>query len=338
MVQRAIYYASRLLSSQLNRGDEFSRLRPVYSIWICMHEVPAALQNTVCSFRMNGTNSDGLDIRDLTNQAQILNVDFMFVSEEYDWDKDDATVIKFLQAIFKNQLERTEFNPYIEPTTELRKEIGVLMTRDEELLQEREAGRAEGKEEGLEIGMRNLVTTLQELNAPIVIILTKLQKKYNLTLEQAQEHFDSYSKREKIGALKLSDEELLQARIANEARDAIRGFLGCGRTKEEIFSYLQTELNLTLEKSQIYYDDYMEELKEIMETEVILTREEEYLFERIDSFVKGCTRDFAESTAGLPIRFDLLENEILQFLQDRCNLTLEQAQKCFAKYPKFSEL
>lgn len=193
MVQRAIYHASRVLSGQLNKGDLFNKLRPVYTIWICMYDTPKELQNTVCSFRMSGTNSDGLDIKDLIQQAQLINVDFMFVSENYDWDADDATVIKFLQSIFKNNLDSPVFNPYIAPTSELRKEVELLMTRDQELLEEREQDRAEGREEGRAEGIKILTETLIELGQPREVIVRRLQDKFNLDLEQAEEYFNTYS-------------------------------------------------------------------------------------------------------------------------------------------------
>lgn len=205
MVQRAIYHASRVLSGQLNSGDTFNKLCPVYTIWICMHEIPKNLQNSVCSFRMTGTNSDNLDIQDLIQQAQLINVDFMFVSEDYDWDVDDTTVIKFLQAIFKNHLERTEFNPYIAPTTELRKEIDLLMTRDQEYLEEREADRAgdsaEGRAEGRVEGraekeaedIKIIIKTLLELKQTEEAIIQILQNKFNLSLTQAIEYFKECS-------------------------------------------------------------------------------------------------------------------------------------------------
>lgn len=36
------------------------------------------------------------------SEKSLINIDFLLLSEDYDWDTSDATIIKFLQAVFKN--------------------------------------------------------------------------------------------------------------------------------------------------------------------------------------------------------------------------------------------
>ena len=104
IVQRAIYYAGRLLSSQLEESKNYSDLVPVYSTWICLDKVPQPLQNSVYSFRMSGINNKGIVDKGMEAEAQLINIDLLLLSVDYDWDVDDNDLVKFLQAIFKNRL------------------------------------------------------------------------------------------------------------------------------------------------------------------------------------------------------------------------------------------
>ena len=51
ILNRAIYYTSRLIARQLSVKESYDKLCPVYSTWICLQDVPVKLQNSVCSFR-----------------------------------------------------------------------------------------------------------------------------------------------------------------------------------------------------------------------------------------------------------------------------------------------
>ena len=57
IVSRAIYYCSRMISSQAQRefslsGSEYDKIKKVYSIWICAN-APDYMTNTLISYRMD---------------------------------------------------------------------------------------------------------------------------------------------------------------------------------------------------------------------------------------------------------------------------------------------
>lgn len=153
LLHRAIYYTSRLLAKQLKKGDSYKMLRPVYSTWICLQGTPSELQNSVCSFRLAGTNNEGKDVTALVQASQLINIDLVMLSEDYDWDQSDAIVIKYLQSILKNRLQDRSFNPYLDcNNASLLKEVQTLMSKEEEWLDdikyERQEARKEGRAEG----------------------------------------------------------------------------------------------------------------------------------------------------------------------------------------------
>ena len=85
-------------------------------------------------------------------QKSLFNIDFLLLSEDYDWDTSDATIIKFLQAVFKNRMTDSAFNPFLQISPEIESEVESIMSAQEEyeyeLQVEREQAAAEGRAEG----------------------------------------------------------------------------------------------------------------------------------------------------------------------------------------------
>lgn len=50
LMNRAIYYVSRLIAKQDIKGAKYEDLVPVQSAWICIHGVPEELQNQCIHF------------------------------------------------------------------------------------------------------------------------------------------------------------------------------------------------------------------------------------------------------------------------------------------------
>ena len=157
VIKRGLYYASELLARQLPESNDYSKLVPVYSIWISRFGVKKALQNTVTRFRIHAENSDGVDVSELEEQARLINVDLITLSPDYDWDVDDAMQVKFLQSIFNSGYANKMFNPYVEVTDSMINEIHTIKTKEDEYRHELEVelaqGRKEGREEGREEGV-----------------------------------------------------------------------------------------------------------------------------------------------------------------------------------------
>lgn len=154
VASRGIYYGSRLLSGQLESGEDYSKLVPVYSAWICTHGVPKELENKVLSFRTQCTNEGEVDnstVRNLEESAQLVNLDLILLSENYDFDKDDR-LMNFIQSIFKGRIQDRTVNPWVEPSMDFVEGVSILMSKEDEYKMELEAEKAEGRAEGREEG------------------------------------------------------------------------------------------------------------------------------------------------------------------------------------------
>ena len=64
IVKRGIYYTSRQLSSQLPKvgknGIGYKGLEKVYSIWVCLKNVPKELQNTISYYKIKNYKNEGI--------------------------------------------------------------------------------------------------------------------------------------------------------------------------------------------------------------------------------------------------------------------------------------
>lgn len=170
---------------------------PVYSTWICLYGIPEVQQNTVQSFRLQNVLSNYYP-----SEKSLINIDLLLLSEKYDWNPADATVIKFLQAIFKDKLRDNNFNPYLRVNEEIEKEVQVLMTEQEqyeyELEAEKAEGRAEGREEGREEGRaegkaEGIISAAVKLHMTDAGVLTSmLVDELLITPEQAHEYIKKF--------------------------------------------------------------------------------------------------------------------------------------------------
>lgn len=61
----------------------------------------------------------------------------------------------------------------------------TLLMRDQE---NKEIGRAEGREEGIDLGIRKMVSSLRYFNIPDHDILLKIQEEYDLSQEKAERY------------------------------------------------------------------------------------------------------------------------------------------------------
>lgn len=64
IVKRGVYYGGRKLSAQLDKigvnGKGYDLLEKVYSIWICLDNIPKKLQNTISYYKMQNYKNEGL--------------------------------------------------------------------------------------------------------------------------------------------------------------------------------------------------------------------------------------------------------------------------------------
>jgi len=165
----------------------------VYSTWICLCGIPEELQNTVHSFRLQDLGNPHIVL-----QKSLFNIDFLLLSEDYDWDTSDATIIKFLQAVFKNRMTDSAFNPFLQISPEIESEVESIMTAQEEyeyeLQVEREQaaaeGRAEGRAEGKAEGIISAAVKLHMTDAGV--LTSMLVDELLITPEQAHEYIKKF--------------------------------------------------------------------------------------------------------------------------------------------------
>lgn len=168
---------------------------PVYPTWICLYGIQEVQQNTVQSFRLQNVLSNYYP-----SEKSLINIDLLLLSEKYDWDTSDATIIKFLQAVFKNRMTDSAFNPFLQISPEIESEVESIMTAQEEyeLQVEREQaaaeGRAKGREEGRAEGKaEGIISAAVKLHMTDAGVLTSmLVDELLITPEQAHEYIKKF--------------------------------------------------------------------------------------------------------------------------------------------------
>ncbi len=106
LVKRAVYYGSRLISSQY--GTEFTRshyedIKKVYSIWICLNP-PESRKNGITQYALQETCLEGNAV-DQERNYNIMNVIMVYVGEE---KTENSQVLNVLSSLFSNDLTATE--------------------------------------------------------------------------------------------------------------------------------------------------------------------------------------------------------------------------------------
>lgn len=168
---------------------------PVYSTWICLYGIQEVQQNTVQSFRLQNVLSNYYP-----SEKSLINIDLLLLSEKYDWDTSLTTIIKFLQAVFKNRMTDSAFNPFLQISPEIESEVESIMTAQEEyeLQVEREQaaaeGRAKGREEGRAEGKaEGIISAAVKLHMTDAGVLTSmLVDELLITPEQAHEYIKKF--------------------------------------------------------------------------------------------------------------------------------------------------
>ena len=81
VIKRGIYYGCRKLSAQLDKvgknGKGYKYLEKVYSIWICLENIPKEQQNTVSYYKIHNYKNEGFRIPDI--QIDAAEADLMEV-------------------------------------------------------------------------------------------------------------------------------------------------------------------------------------------------------------------------------------------------------------------
>lgn len=193
IVTRGIFYGARMLSSQLDTefsDSEYDQLKKVYSIWICMN-APKKAGNVIVEYRIN-KNEIGGCLEDLESDYDKLSV--VMIGFHDGSDAPSGSIHRLLATLFSQHLEyevklyilETEFQIAAYQEWEELKEMCNLS----EAIEERALLR--GIEQGIEQGICAMILDNLEENISGLRILEKLQKRFQLTPEQAEGYYRKY--------------------------------------------------------------------------------------------------------------------------------------------------
>lgn len=172
IVKRALYYCSRLISSQYGRefvNSEYENIKKVYSIWICL-EASKQRQNSMTRYRISEDLVYG-DSKEQRENYDLFNAYIINLSENP--DNVDNKVIKLLSTVLSDTLSaqtiidrlKTEFN--IPVSEEVEEEV-LNMCNLSEAIEEKgikkgiEQGIEKGRKEGLEMGKLEAAKSLMK--------------------------------------------------------------------------------------------------------------------------------------------------------------------------------
>lgn len=174
--RRAIYYAARKISAQLPKvgknGVGYKYLEKVYSIWICLDDIPRYLQNTISYYKMSNYKTEGIGqgknskrfLEKTQKAADLLEVVIIRLGR----GNSERGVIDFLTGVFSGNQEIVFSYLPDDITKEEREEVGNMLSlvdyaekRGEKSGEKR--GEKRGKRIGEKRGQKIAESRMQEL-------------------------------------------------------------------------------------------------------------------------------------------------------------------------------
>lgn len=189
--KRGVYYCCRLISRQIEAlGEEsYNQLKPVYSVWILINDIPKEFENSVYTAGLSGSsNKYSVDVSGLNAQIDLIHLSLIYLSENFKVEEDQDDLIKYLQSVFTKQLGNPEVNPYYEYSSRIEEEVDEMMSIRESFEQRGERrGERRGRIEGM------IAILLEEGRTKSEIIRYLITMKRNpLTREQAEEALQNF--------------------------------------------------------------------------------------------------------------------------------------------------
>lgn len=149
ILNRAIFYVSRLISSQKERDFEntnYDDIKRAYSIWVCMNME----ENTLCHYHL--TKDDIIGHHKWKGKVDLLNVVMIGLSEELPPKNEKYELHRLLGALLSKKLSPDEKLNIVEKEYDipmernLRKEVGIMCNLSQGV-----------KEEGIAIGEAGII-------------------------------------------------------------------------------------------------------------------------------------------------------------------------------------
>ena len=198
--KRGIYYLSRELSSQLplvTGESNYSQLEKCYSIWICLDDIPQDECNSISFYEMTNTKNIVNCVVLKENYDLLTLVIIRLGKKEYNGKKgsDGFDLLRFLNAIMYPH--KTDFmevvSDYIDfsQNDQLRQEVKHMLGIGQIILED---GIERGIERGIECGIEAFILDNEEEGIPRYRIIEKLQRRFNLSEEEAKDYYKKFMK------------------------------------------------------------------------------------------------------------------------------------------------
>lgn len=200
ILNRAVFYVSRLISSQKERdfeNTEYDDIKRVYSIWVCMNMEENSLSH------IHLVKDDLVGYHDWRGKLDLFNIVMIGLAKKLPKQGEQYELHRLLGALFAEGLTagerlniiKEEYDIPIEQTIE--QEVDVMCNLSQGI---KEAGIAEGREEGRVEGRsegraEEIIETGYEFGLSEQDILERLQKKLSISLQKAQEYLLMFGKR-----------------------------------------------------------------------------------------------------------------------------------------------
>ena len=192
ILNRAIFYVSRLISSQKERdfeNTEYDDIKRVYSIWVCMNMEENSLSH------IHLVKDDLVGYHDWRGKLDLFNIVMIGLAKKLPKQGEQYELHRLLGALFAEGLTagerlniiKEEYDIPIEQTIE--QEVDVMCNLSQGI---KEAGIAEGRVEGR---AEEIIETGYEFGLSEQDILERLQKKLSISLQKAQEYLLMFGKR-----------------------------------------------------------------------------------------------------------------------------------------------
>ena len=191
---RGIYYGARRLTSQLkqiNRETNYGCLQKVYSIWLCVGNVPAYESDTVTLYDISKNDIIG-SVKRNKDFYDLINVVIIRLNDEA---APEDNTMKMLQTLFSNQLSKQEKLHALEKlgmrmNDSLEKGVGGSMNLSDYV-------ELKGIEKGRRDGIRNMIELCQDLGTTKDNAKSQIIMRFRIPEEEAVKYIKTFWKSEK---------------------------------------------------------------------------------------------------------------------------------------------
>lgn len=192
LIARGVFYGARMISAQMGTefvGDDYNKLKKVYSIWICM-DSPKFAENTITEYSMHPKNLIG-NFPSSRGKYDLLSVVMVCLSKDLAVHGENTKLHRFLGALLSSKMTKDEKKNIIEReyniplTHEIERKVNIMCNLSD-IIEER--GIEKGIEKGIEEGIIIFIKDKLEDNVQEDRIVEKLVKNYMMSDVKAEQY------------------------------------------------------------------------------------------------------------------------------------------------------